>query len=339
VSDTIISPRAHVFIRPSSNPSVTREFQLSASRALASTQNPVGTTAHFVVYSDGSADGNASAQAILQSCEADFAAIAGFFGGISLPPGQEGDDQTNPRTATPLHVLMDPNAGGAYHYGCNATDLYVQPVPDQAEGLMVAELVEVFEAAQNKGWACGQTNGEALSRVLAIQQAPSLASVQTDPAQSWWSNGHADYVTNNDATDQNQDSNGCGPLFLYYLHSQLNFSWAQIVAAAGGSLGACYQTLTGKDPAQGFQDFLSRLTTIAQNGQLNLPANGNPFPIGATEQPAPSSAPASGDGNIPLPDVSGAAGGIPWLIVGIIVILVIVGLGIVLMTTGALPHP
>ena len=35
----------------------------------------------------------------------------------------------------------------------------------------------------------------------------------------------------NSATDQNNDSNGCGPLFLYYLHSQLHYDWRAITTA------------------------------------------------------------------------------------------------------------
>ena len=70
---------------------------------------------------------------------------------------------------------MDSQAGGAYHFGCNATDLYIEPTAQVASGFMVAELVEVFEAAINNGWQCGQTNGEALSRVLATERNNGLA--------------------------------------------------------------------------------------------------------------------------------------------------------------------
>jgi len=36
-----------------------------------------------------------------------------------------------------------------------------------SSALAVAEAVEVFEAIQNRGWNCGASNGEGLSRVLA----------------------------------------------------------------------------------------------------------------------------------------------------------------------------
>ncbi len=82
---------------------------------------------------------------------------------------------------------------------------------------MVAELVEVFEAAINNGWQCGQTNGEALSRVLATERNAALAQLQVQTGRAWWANGHHDYVTTNSATDQDENSNGCGPLFLVLL--------------------------------------------------------------------------------------------------------------------------
>jgi hypothetical protein len=280
-------PRPHVLnhgIRHGAGP-IARPT-LAQARANFAGQNPAGQTANMIVYTDGSANGNASAQAVLKTADADYAAVADWFGGMSLPPGQPGDDQNTPRTALPLQVLIDQNAGGAYHYGCNATDLYIQPDPTLANGFMVAELVEVFEAAQGKGWQCGNTNGEGLSRVLAAERNANLGSDLAQTIQGWWSNGRKDYVNQNSATDQDEDSNGCATLFLYYLHSQLNFSWKQITTTGGADLGACYRGLTGKDPAQGFSDFVNTVSSLDQGGQLNVPASGNPFPIGAAGQPS-----------------------------------------------------
>lgn len=258
-------------------------------------QTTVGSTQHFVVYSDGTANGDASAQAVLSRCEDDFTAVDAWFGGLQLPQGQEGDDQTIVRTALPLHVLMDAQAGGAYHFGCDATNLYIEPDPTISAGLMVAELVEVFEAAQNAGWDCGHVNGEALSRVLATERQPELGILTQQTGQGWWANGHVDYVTSNSADDQNQDANGCGPLFLYYLHTQLGYDWQHITAAAGPTLGACYQALTGNTPTSGFSDFINLLSTLDQGGQIALPTSGNPFPIVAAGS------------NSSLSDVSGQA--------------------------------
>lgn len=260
------------------------------SRALFHGQGEVGRTEHVIVYSDGTPAGDATAQAILQTVEADYRATQDWFGGITLPPGQEGDDQTTPRTATPVQVLMDPQAGGAYHFGCDATDIYVEPTPELGNGFFVAELVEIFESAINNGWDCGKTNGEGLSRVLAGERNPNLGSLFVQTAQAWWADGHADYVNSNDADDRDQDSNGCATLFLFYLHSQLGFDWRQIVTTGGGSLGQTFQILTGQSPTDGFNDFVGRLATLDQGGQLALPASGNPFPIADVAQVAPSPA-------------------------------------------------
>ena len=285
------SVHARVFLRttPSGSKVRAKQHTLTQSSQLLTSETVAGQTAHFVVYSDGLAAGNAAAQIVLAACESDFMAVQTWFGGIDLPPGQDGDDQTTVRTAQPMRVLMDPNAGGAYHYSSAGANLYIEPTPaNQAAALVAGEVVELFEAAINNGWDCGHTNGEALSRVLAVERNANLASVAVPTEQRWWRNGHQDYVNDNGATDQNDDANGCGTLFLYYLHTQLGFSWTQIATTGGSSLGDTYQQLTGKGPQAGFQDFLGRLATIAQGGRLNVPSSGNPFPIRSTASMPPS---------------------------------------------------
>ena len=309
------SIRAHVFARPGLGPELgQRLLPLQPAAARLAGQQEVGRTDHFIIFTDGTPDGNASAQAVLQSAEADFGAIQAWFGGLQLPPGQEGDDQTTVRTALPMQVAMDSQAGGAYHYACDGTDIFIEPVPAVAGGLLVAEVVEVFEAAQAGGWDCGRTNGEGLSRVLAFERYPALAQDFLDTEQYWWSHGHADYVNTNDAGDTDEASNGCATLFLFYLHSQLNYTWDQIVATAGPTLGATYQRLTGVDPQSGFQDFVLRLQTLDNgSGQLTLPPSGNPFPL---NQQAPQSSGASSDaaapGDATPPSQPASAGAPQW---------------------------
>ncbi|WIG57840.1 MAG: hypothetical protein OJF49_000585 [Ktedonobacterales bacterium] len=333
-------PEAHVFILRSEGRVRGRDLQLASTRQQFRGETEVGRTEHFIVYTDGSPNGTASAQAVLAKAEADYSAVRAWFGGIDLPAGHEGDDQATPRTATPMQVLVDPQAGGAYHFGCDATDIYIDPQPQEAPGLMVAEMVEIFEAAINNGWQCGQTNGEGLSRVLAIELHSELASITSDTAQGWWANGHADYVNRNDADDRNQDANACGSLFLYYLHSQLGYSWQQIVAAGGANLGTCYTKLTGNSGADGFNDFVQRLSSLAQGGQLALPASGNPFPVGGATPPAPSTppdvpvpaTPSSGDPQVPV-SVDGSHPvmmGVIFVVLALVIVFgALVALGIV----------
>lgn len=338
-------PNPHVFIVAGANRQSALQYYevvtLQTASATFRGESEVGRTPNLIVYSDGSAEGNASAQAVLQSAEADFQAVQTWFGGLSLPAGHDGDDQNTPRTATPCQVLVDAQAGGAYHFGCDATDLYVQPDPTLANGFMVAELVEVFEAAINNGWSCGQTNGEGLSRVLAGERNAHLAPDFAQTYQSWWSNGHTDYVNSNNATDQDENSNGCATLFLYYLHSQLGVDWTKIVTTGGATLGETYQKLTGKSGAEGFSDFVSRVATLDQGGQLAVPANGNPFPIGGTTTPAPGPQPGGSTGTtdpsvpeIPLPADAGSAIGMLGIIVVVLAILAVVVL--ILNATGTI---
>src|SRR5215831_1236447 len=122
-----------------------------------------GRTAHFEVYLDPSlgADGIADAQAVLATCEADYARVSAYFG----------------IDAGPFRVALFTNPGGAYHLGCAAADLFCDARTAPADGtfsefLNVAEFVEVFEAIQARGWDCGKSNGEGLSRVLATDAYP-----------------------------------------------------------------------------------------------------------------------------------------------------------------------
>jgi len=188
---------------------------------------------------------------------------------------------------------------------------------------VAGEVVELFEAAINNGWDCGHTNGEALSRVLAIERNATLAAVTVPTEQSWWRNGHRDYVNDNSATDENEDANGCGALFLYYLHTQLGFSWTQIATTGGSSLGDAYQKLTGKDPQMGYQDFLGRLATLAQGGQLNVPRSGNPFLIRSTVSVPPTGGGLATARNI---EIVVAVATILVIVVAVVAILVILGL-------------
>jgi len=94
--------------------------------------------------------------------------------------------------------------------------------------LNVAEADEVMMAAQNKGWSCGVSAGEGLSRVLAAERYPAALGRFATAAQ-WLDSNRSDWVTNTEQTDRNKVSIGCATLFLNYLHNQLGFSLDAIV--------------------------------------------------------------------------------------------------------------
>jgi len=257
---------ARVFLRPGAAvpKEILRAHRLRHPAALR--ERKAGQTTNFIVFSDGTANGDAAARAMLASAEADFQAARQWFGGLTP-------------SSLPFYVYADPNAGGAYHMTCAGTDVHVLSDPVLAPGFLMAEVVEVFEADISNGWDCGFTNGESLSRVLAFERHPEIAGEFNQTEQDWWASGHRDYVNDNSAGDTDQIASGCGDLFLYYLHSQLTFDWPAICSTGGRTLGACYRSLTGYDPAQGFRDFIAALNTIDQGGSLILPPSGNPFPV------------------------------------------------------------
>src|SRR5215472_14037895 len=115
-----------------------------------------GTTQNFVVSYEQSlgTTGQTFADAVLATCEQDYAQLQSFFGNISIGN-------------LPFSVYLrqgDSNNGGAYHYGCSDTGLYcfvtAQDPTELACMLVVAEEDEVFMANQNAGWDCGASNGE-----------------------------------------------------------------------------------------------------------------------------------------------------------------------------------
>ena len=230
--------------------------------------NLQGRTPHFTVYADPSlgADGQQDAQGLLSSCEADYAAVSGYFAGVA---------------AGPFNVVLFANPGGAYHLSCAGTDLYCDARTSPAEAgfsefLNVAEFVEVFEAVQARGWDCGKSNGEGLSRVLATDAHPQeLVGFST--AASWLESSRINYVDHNFNSDTDAAANGCSVLFLNWLRFELNYSWQQIVGAAAPSLGQTYAALTGK--SDGFQQFAALINAHFPQGAPSNLQTDNPFPL------------------------------------------------------------
>lgn len=236
-----------------------------------------GSTANFAVYYDPAlgAAGKSCADGMLASCERDYAQISAWFGGIASP-------------TLPVNVIIAPldtsgqGGGGAYHYGCSAVDLYcdVKTVPsldiDLSRMLMVAELVEVFEAAQGAGWDCGGSNGEGLSRVLATALYPAELNGYTTAA-AWLDSDRPDWVNNNNSTDGDAVSNGCSVLFLNYLNTQLGYGWDQIAQAGAPTLAQTYTKLTGS--TDGWTPFRQQLDKAFPTGTPSGVTTDNPYPL------------------------------------------------------------
>jgi len=233
----------------------------------------VGSTANFNVYSATSlgAQGHQVGNAVLQKCEADAQTLSGYF---NVPV------QHCNIIVAPLSQNQD-GSGGAYHHNCIDADLYCdvefhpQVNTDITNALVIAEEVEVFEAVQNRGWNCGASNGEGLSRVLAEALYPGVLDAYSTAAAWLDTNDRPDWVSNNNATDTDSASNGCSVLFLNWLNGPLANGWDKICQAAGATLADTYQQLTGKNTA--YQDFRAAIDQMFPVGQPSGVTVDNPF--------------------------------------------------------------
>ena len=244
-----------------------------------------GATANFRVYADPTLgnDGLNVARGVLALCEKDYTTIKGYFGGLKpphLPINVIIADLTN--TSVGACGGDKPPGGGAYHCGCAGVDVYcdIQKTPSLDPGftefLLVAELVEVFEGAQNKGWDCSASTGEGLSRVLAAALYPDELE-GFNSAYAWLDDGRPDWVNRTNKTDDADVSNGCSVLFLNYLRYQLGHPWNMIIQAAAPTLAGTYFRLTGEstDPFPPFKALLD-LTFPSVPSGLN---HDNPWPV------------------------------------------------------------
>jgi hypothetical protein len=162
--------------------------------------------------------------------------------------------------------------------------------------LFCAELVESFQLLTGKGDA-GKTDGEAVSRIVSFKLAPEIALVagfNAGVTQDWWANGHPDFANANSESDQSENGNASGVMFLFFLNDFLGISLQRILAAmpatGGAPLGHTYDVLVAAQPnlaqvagANGIAAFtamidLLRANAQAADGALNLSADGNPFP-------------------------------------------------------------
>jgi hypothetical protein len=228
-----------------------------------------GRTTHFDVYYDRSLGGNGTTLAsdVLATAESDYDALKGWFA-IGDP------------ARLPFVVNIIPGSSGASHATCSSTtlncDAFSGTDGDLVRMLVVAEADEVFMADQAKGWDCGASNGEGLSRVLAAERYPGSLNGFAS-ASAWLNGGRPDFVSQTDPTDQNYVSIGCATLFINYLRHQLDYDLAAIVEAGGSTLEATYKTLTGGQG--GFAAFAALLERHFPTGHPVDLADDNPFPL------------------------------------------------------------
>jgi hypothetical protein len=229
-----------------------------------------GSTTHFTVYYDDSLGqrGNNLAQSVLAHCENDYIWLQQWFGGVS--PAD-----------MPFNVHIVPGSSGGGHSSCSSTTLSIDafsgPALDLVRMVVVAEVDEVFMANQNRGWNCGDSNGEALSRVLAAHIVP--AALDGFATASTWlnTNPRPDWVTNTEGSDVEPISIGCSVLFINYLRNHLGIGLQAIVQTGGATLEDTYRALTSS--TNGFAPFAALLEAYFPTGtQVDLGSD-DPFPL------------------------------------------------------------
>jgi hypothetical protein len=241
----------------------TEEIAAAQPTAFDYKATKVGVVGNITIYYDPSlgAQGLSIATQMMNAVSGPYDDMHAFFG---IDGG-------------PVNVIVAPlsghndGSGGAYHYGCDfksGGDMYIDATfaskdadPLNLEvGLYVAELSESFMGAQNRGWGCGFSNGEALSRFCAEQETPADTLRTFFTGSEWDQAGRPNWIDTTEQTDRNSISTGCGIVYIYWMRS-LGFTSSQIVQAGGATLKANYQALTGKTTA--YNDLLAALRGVA----------------------------------------------------------------------------
>jgi hypothetical protein len=268
--------------------------------------NNVLFTKHFLISiapdAAATSDAVAAVEAIAASCENDLATLSGWFvvnwddapEGIWVSIGDDGNASphawnTYPSSDSPhieIYGATMPNAGN------------VPPVRDElARMLFVAELAETLMRFSGRGWNPENSAGEALSRVAGAELHPTgyynIPALRSPYNQNWLKllyrtrdgqdegapGPRYDFITISENTDQDAVSIGCGILFLYYLHSQLKYSWNAIATTNGAHLGQAFEQLTARPAHSAYTEFADVLDPHLPPGTSVIPATENVFPL------------------------------------------------------------
>ncbi len=220
--------------------------------------------------------------------------------------------------------------GGAYHAGCGfnvdmpgGSDWYeavYQLLPPEGDaagltfGLAVAEICESYMGLQGKGWNCGGSGGEGLSRVLANMVCGGSSGGLVDAGfGSASSYDGTDWISKDQGSDTDYPSIGCSVLYIYWMLSQ-GFTIQQIIQAGepDGSLASNWEALTTRSKDQAFGLFSKAVKSL---GDPTAWTTDNPFggaepsfpPVTPTPSPVPTPTPDPTPTPTPTPPVGGNA--------------------------------
>ncbi len=186
-------------------------------------------------------------------------------------------------------------SSGAFHASCgfNADgggsdwyEDYAAGNPDMVFGLVQAEVCESYQGLQNRGWPCGGSSGEGLSRFLAeiVSGGPNGALRDFESGSSW---DGTDWISKDQGSDQDYPSIGCSILYMWWMTS-LGFTVPQIVQAGepDGTLASNYAALTGKAATAAFGSFKSAVAAAGgPTGDNSWGVATPPYPLPVTPVP------------------------------------------------------
>jgi len=236
----------------------------------------------------------ARAQALVQTCENDFAVLRQWFGNKT---------GFGPQNRITVRVQADSLAhNNGYHAdgstlitvdSCETAGTDQSVATDAVRALFVAEAIEVLMSYKNfkdkeVSWKPGSSDGEGLSRVAAATLHPVgyySPFVNGPYVNTWLTGTRGNWVATTDNNDLTPDSYGCSILFIYYLRDQLNKPITDIIQRAGGTLEETYHSVTNQ--TVGFKPFRELLAKYlpfdpanpASPNNMTALKTDNPFPI------------------------------------------------------------
>lgn len=250
--------------------------------------NPVELTPapqNFRIFYDPSLT-NALANALqfARTVESDFITLTRWFAVT---------DGFGPNNRVTVNLIYKDGSGSDNHgyHGDGSTTMNLNgapfgtPVAEVIRMHFVAEFSEVLMDYNNQHgpttWVAGKSHGEGLSQFCAYMMAPAGYNSFYGPIfENTWllTASHPDYVSNTAPTDGDVYSYGCALLYLFYLHSQLNYSTESIIQNGADTLAGTYQKLTGGGDA--FHPFNQLLARFYPHGQSDARLEVvDPFPL------------------------------------------------------------
>lgn len=209
------------------------------------------------------------AYTISQSVNQDFGQIKSWFNWEFIP--------------FPLLVLSPLSNGvgngGAFHFGCNSNQLYVDVQngnPETSAALAVDEFTDMATTYQGKNIICSTSQGEGMSRFLMMTLHPNTLKNYRS-SYLWLKSTRPNWVDYVDNSDINPLSVGCSTLFYFWLNKVKKFNPGEIAFIGGQNLAQTYFFLT-KGNHNAWKEFMTDVNKrFPASGIYNIDTPDNPW--------------------------------------------------------------